>query len=70
MKVPIGCTERLAFIKATAAELEETFHNGNRKDLLAGLEALPPRVAFAVLATIQVGGIRSRSVARFLQEMA
>jgi hypothetical protein len=72
--VPIGCADRLDFIERWAAELSDTFINGNRKDLLHTLEAVPPRVAFAVLATILDNAVgkpkMSASLARFLQEMA
>lgn len=67
--VPIGCRDRHDFIKRRADELSATYQNGNKKDLLAGLEELPPRVAFAVLAVIMSKGTVP-SVARFLQEMA
>ena len=70
--VPIGCADRLRFIETHARELSKTFLNGNRKDLLEELENMPPRVAFAVLATIMRWGsyeIRP-SLMRFLQEMA
>lgn len=70
--VPIGCADRMEFIKATACELGETFLNGNRSDLLAGLEELPPKVAYAVLATLIAQGDDDLkyAVARFLREVA
>lgn len=72
VEVPTECRARLRFILDTALELRETFANGNRKTMLEGLVALPPRVAFAVLATIVASAppeVR-RGVVRFLQEAA
>lgn len=71
-KVPIGCASRYTFIVRRAAELRNTFINGNRKDMLAGLEELEPRVAYAVLAEMVTGvqpEVRN-SVHRFLMEAA
>lgn len=63
--IPIECAARLDFIIQRAADLETTFDNGNRRDLVEGLLDLPPKVAFAVLATIcERGGERVASYLR------
>jgi len=70
--VPIGCSDRMVFLLEKADELGLTFSNGNRHDLLAGLQELPEKVAFAVLATIaEEGNAADReSLANFLREVA
>ena len=70
--LPIGCADRYAKIMEIGQELAETFFNGNRMDFLEGLDELPPRVAYAVLAQIQGHALRDGavSIATFLTEVA
>ena len=70
--VPIQCRARAAFILSRAAELIETFLNGNRKDFVEALDLFPRRMAYAVLAAamIHTKGARRASLASFLLEMA
>lgn len=65
--IPIECRARMKFIHQRAFDLQTTFINGNKRDLLAALEDLPPRMAFAVLATVCQG---DGNVASYLREMA
>jgi len=43
--LPIGCSDRYNEIIHISDEILETFINGNKSDLLAGLEMLEPKTA-------------------------
>ncbi len=69
---PQGCRARYEFILTRARELADSYINGNRSDVLAALQELPPRVSLAVLATIsfELSTLEFQSLKRYLQEMA
>lgn len=70
--LPKGCRERYEEIHRLADTLGQTFINGNRKDLAAGLAELEGPAALAVLAVLMdvVGKGDRESIRRFLVEVA
>lgn len=73
VELPIGCRARYEKVKEISGELYDTFINGNRKDMLAGLEELEPKAAFATLAHMMIRAptVEERTrIKKFLMEMA
>jgi len=70
--LPIGCSARYNAIIHIADELLETFINGNKSDLLAGLEELEPKTAYAVLSRMMrtASGETREAIGIYLLEVA